>query len=339
MVVAWLAGCASPAYYWQAARGQWQLSHAGQPVSALLADPQTDAELRAQLQTARDVVAFAGETLMLPADGAYQRYVRTGRDAVTWTVIATPEFSLAPETWCHLVAGCVAYRGYFDEDAARRFAAGQSRRGRDAAVFPVPAYSTLGWLDDPLLDTMLRGDPLTLAATVIHELAHRRLYVSGDAAFSERYARFVEEAGIEAWLAGLPPAEAERLRGQWRRRLAQREAATAALVDARRSLERIYAAPDPPDAMQARKRAVFDALVRELDAVAPPAEAWVSANPNNAHVAMAGLYEAAGCPFEMLFETAGGDWQRFHALVEERAALDDAARAKWLEAPCPATHR
>ena len=62
------------------------------------------------------------------------------------------------------------------------------------------AYSTLGWFEDPLLDTMLRYSDEQLAAVIFHELAHQQLYLRGDTAFNESYASFVEEVGVTLWL-------------------------------------------------------------------------------------------------------------------------------------------
>ena len=40
-----------------------------------------------------------------------------------YTAAAAPPLSLTLKTWCFPVAGCVGYRGYFDEAAARRLLA------------------------------------------------------------------------------------------------------------------------------------------------------------------------------------------------------------------------
>ena len=113
---------------------------------------------------------------------------------------AAPEFSLAAKKWCFPVAGCVPYRGYFEREKALRSADKLRGKGLDVAVSPVTAYSTLGWFDDPLLDTMLQASDQQLAATIIHELSHQRLYVEDDTSFNEAYASFVAYAGVRAWL-------------------------------------------------------------------------------------------------------------------------------------------
>ena len=93
-----------------------------------------------------------------------------------------------------------AYRGYFSEDAARRQAQKLRAKGLDVAVGGIPAYSTLGRFDDPVLNTMMRWSDVDLVATIFHELAHQVLYVTGDTSFNESFASAVEEFGMQRWL-------------------------------------------------------------------------------------------------------------------------------------------
>src|SRR6202007_3049550 len=84
-----------------------------------------------------------------------------------------------------------------------------SGQGDDTYVGGVPAYSTLGWFDDPILNTMMRWDDDALDSTIFHELAHQKNYVKNDNAFNESYATFVQQEGLRQWRAarGLPPGE------------------------------------------------------------------------------------------------------------------------------------
>lgn len=82
---------------------------------------------------------------------------------MVWNVVATPEFSVQPLEWCFPIAGCVADRGYFNEKAAKDFAADLKTRERDVVVGGVPAYSTLGHIADPLLNTVIGYGQLDLS--------------------------------------------------------------------------------------------------------------------------------------------------------------------------------
>ena len=133
--------------------------------------------------------------LGLPRNGSYTRYTDLGRPFVVWNVFAAPALSLEPREWCFPVAGCVSYRGYFDEADAKAEAARLAGLGFDVYVSGVPAYSTLGWFDDPLLSSFVRYPDTALARLVFHELAHQVVYVRDDSTFNESFATAVEEAG------------------------------------------------------------------------------------------------------------------------------------------------
>ncbi len=176
-------------------------------VSRLLDSGTLEPGLESELKLSRELLRFAAVDLDLPVSDSYTQFVRTGQDAITWNVVAAPEFSLMPKRWCFLVSGCVPYRGYFKQADAEKFAGKLAKKNFDIAVSPAIAYSTLGWFDDPLLDTMLRYNEEQLAAFIFHELAHQRLYIKGDTAFNEAYASFVEEAGVRLWLESTGQAE------------------------------------------------------------------------------------------------------------------------------------
>jgi predicted aminopeptidase len=158
-------------------------------------------------------------------------------DYVVWNVFAAPEFSLEPKTWCFPVAGCVAYRGYFDEQDAQRKAARLREDGFDVAVGGVPAYSTLGRFDDPVLNTMMRWQDTDLVATMFHELAHQALYIKDDSAFNESFATAVADIGLERWLLGRGK-QADLEAHVERRRV--REQLVAIITAARKDLQTLY---------------------------------------------------------------------------------------------------
>ena len=195
-----LSSCQSLTFYHQAITGQSELLLKRVSVESLVNAPDTDPELRLRLLFARQVVEFA-EREGLPVTGAYESYVETGRRYVVWNVFAAPTLELQLVTSCFPVAGCVSYRGYFKEEAARNYAARLKQDGYDVYVGGVTAYSTLGWFDDPLLDTFLFQRDEYLAALLFHELAHRLLYIKDDTRFNESLATSVEQVLLQKWLS------------------------------------------------------------------------------------------------------------------------------------------
>jgi predicted aminopeptidase len=314
-----LSGC----YYVHLAEGQMEMNRSRVPITDVIARPDTDPALRGRLELAARARDFAMTELGLPDNGSYRTYADLGRRYVTWNLFAAPEFSVRPKRWCFPISGCVAYRGYFEEERATRAAGKLRARGYDVYVAPSIAYSTLGHLRDPVTNTMLRYGDTELAAFIFHELAHQAAYAPGDSDFNEAFANVVEGEGIRRWLAR-EEASAE-LASFLALRERQREAASI-LIDARRRLAGLYAAGIPPDAMRERKALEFSRLREALAAGGHTA----SGDFNNARLVAVATYERCVPAVRAELDRLGNDLGAFYAAMGALAD-DDEARA----ALCP----
>ncbi|WP_416396828.1 aminopeptidase [Allohahella sp. A8] len=201
VVIFQLNSCQQFSYYFQATEGQLALLWQRESIESMLQRPDLELALADKLRLVKSARRFAVEVLDLPVDQAYGTYVALPRRHVVWNVQAAGEFSVRSHEWCFPVAGCVAYKGYFEEDMARRSAAELSAAGLDVYVRGVDAYSTLGWFDDPVLSSFIHYADHSLVALLFHELAHRKLYVSGDTSFNESWATAVQIMATERWAA------------------------------------------------------------------------------------------------------------------------------------------
>jgi predicted aminopeptidase len=275
-----LGGCDTLAYYGQAVSGQFGILAAAKPVGALLQDPATPEALRAKLETARRIRDFASRELALPDNDSYRSYAELGRPYAVWNVFAAPELSVSPKEECFPITGCVAYRGFFSEQAARRHADRLRAQGLDVYVGGVPAYSTLGWFNDPLLSTFIRYPDSQLARLVFHELAHQVVYAPDDTTFNESFAVAVEEEGVKRWLKSEGRvAELE----AFRKAQARRQALADDVKAARSRLAALYREPLPQAEIRARKKAEFDRLRAAWPGIVP-------LEPNNAFLVSIALY-------------------------------------------------
>ena len=187
-----LSGCGTVGYYSQIITGHMKIVMGKESVEKIVANEETDDLTRQRLQLALRAREFAIKELALPDTKSYTTFYDTGRDFVTWNVVAAPEFSFSPKTWCFPVAGCVSYRGYYAEADAKAYADSLAADGgMDVAVGGATAYSTLGWFSDPLLNTMLNRSESGLVALLFHEMAHQKIYVGDDSKFNESFAGFV----------------------------------------------------------------------------------------------------------------------------------------------------
>jgi len=297
-----ISGC----YYMQAARGQLDVMSKREPIDELIEAPDTPEELAARLRLVSEARQFAIDELLLPDNDSYRSYADLGRDYVVWNVFAAPEFSLDPKTWCFPIAGCVAYRGYFSEDAARRKADQLAEDGLDVAVGGVPAYSTLGRFDDPVLNTMMHWEDADLVATIFHELAHQVLYVKNDSAFNESFATTVEEIGIERWLTSRDQGGDF---NDYNERRERREKTMDTIAAARSDLEKLYASSKAAQEMRRAKETRLAQLANEL-----PAELEIDLN--NARLASMSLYQSRVPEFRALYEKCERELRCFYDQAE-----------------------
>ncbi|HUG79955.1 MAG TPA: aminopeptidase [Burkholderiales bacterium] len=289
------------------------------PVDEWLADPRTEPALRERLETARRIRDFASRRLGLPDNGSYTSYAELGRPYVVWNVFAAPRFSVEPKKECFPFTGCVAYRGFYSQDEAQRHAARLREQGYDVHVGGVPAYSTLGWFDDPLLSTFMRYPETQVARLVFHELAHQVAYAKNDTTFNESFAVVVEEVGVRRWLkqegrlAELASFQAAQAR---KREFASRVKQT------RERLAELYRSDLPQEAMLAAKRAAYEQLRAAYPRIVP-------AEANNAFLLSIALYTDLVPAFESLLAESGS-LEKFYERVKRLAATERSIRDPWL---------
>jgi predicted aminopeptidase len=318
LLLTFLAGCDTLSYYGQAVSGHLEIMNAARPVDDWLADPATPAALRKRLELAQRIRRFASAQLALPDNRSYTKYAELHRPFAVWNVFAAPEFSVSPKRECFPVTGCVAYRGFFSEKDARAHAGQLKSQGYDVYVGGVPAYSTLGWFDDPLLSTFIGYSEPQLARLVFHELAHQVVYAPHDTAFNESFAVTVEQEGVKRWL------EAEGRAGDleaFRTAQARRERFASEVKETRARLATLYAEGLPEDQMRQKKAEEF-ARLRALYPAAVPAE------PNNAFLVSVALYTELVPDFEKLLHESGGSLEAFYAKVKELAKAGGFKRPK-----------
>jgi predicted aminopeptidase len=318
-----LSGCGT-AYVAQAAKGQLQILTERRPIAKVIADPDTDPVLRRRLATVREAREFASSELGLPNNKSYTSYADLGREFVVWSVVATTEFSVDPLEWCFPVVGCVEYRGYFREASAEKFAARLRDDGYDTIIGGVPAYSTLGKFNDPILNTMMGYGDDELASILFHELSHQLVYIPDDSSFNEAFAVAVEREGLARWLRR-HGREADLGKYVTRR---ERQAASIGIVRKYRDeLAALYREPLPPAEMRARKADAFARLrdeVRDLDArhgLKSRFAEELAGPPNNARLASFATYFDCVPGFERLLAAHDHDLGRFYEAVRALAKL------------------
>lgn len=319
-----LTSCSTVDYYAQAVHGHLALMAAARPVDEVRADPATPEALAQRLRAAQQMRAFAASELGLPDNSSYTRYADLGRPYPVWSVVAAPEFSLTLKSWCYPVVGCATYRGYFDLAAAEAAARALREQGYEVNIQGVPAYSTLGWFADPLLNSFVNRGEGALAGLIFHELAHQVVYVPGDSAFNESFATAVEREGVRRWMDAHGTPEQ---RAAWADYQVRRQQFLDLLRATRAELAALYASGLPPEVMRARKARILADLQSEYAALRtrwggwPGYDRFFAQAPGNAHLGAVATYNDLVPGFEALLAAEEGDLPRFYARVRELASL------------------
>jgi predicted aminopeptidase len=339
IAIAVAAGCSTVGYYAQSIQGHFAMLRAARPIPEIMADPATATPLKQRLQRAERIRAFASQELALPDNRSYRSYADLQRPFVVWNIFATRELSLELKQWCYPVVGCAGYRGYFDRAAADRAAEHLRAESYEVNVAGVPAYSTLGWFADPLLNTFIGGNEGQLAGLVFHELAHQVVFVGGDTTFNESFATAVEREGVRRWLAAHGDDASRKAYAEFAQR---RREFLDLLLKYRALLEVSYRSVEPVDVKRARKQQLFAQLQQDYAALR---ESWdgfagydrfFAQGLTNAHLASVGAYNDWVPAFNALLAKANGEFPRFYGDVKLLGAMPKEQRDSALRSLVPA---
>lgn len=330
-------GCTQLGYFVQAAQGQLSLMAQARPIDDWLADPGAADKLKVRLSRVKEIRRFAAHSLGLPDNGTFTTYAELKRPYVLWNIVATPALSLQARQWCFPIAGCVNYRGYYSKEEAQIYAAALRSENYDVQVSGVPAYSTLGWFDDPVLSTFVEYPEAELARLMFHELAHQVAYAPGDSRFNESFAVAVEEVGVERWLDTYGD---EKMRAGYRAQTARKQDFLALLLKTRQALQANYASAASDRLKNTGKAQIFQAMQDEYRRLKQGwggyagYDRWFAEPLNNAHLALVATYHDFVPGFRALLRQEK-DLGKFYAAVRTLSALDQQQRHQRLAGLVP----
>jgi predicted aminopeptidase len=264
-----LSAC-SPIYVIRAGVEEAKILSRRRPIARVIEDPATAPETRRKLALVLQARDFAEHALDLDVGGSYTTYSWVESDTLLLVVTASEKTRFRAHTWWFPIVGHVPYKGYFNFDAAFSEAERLEQAGFDVQVRPSSAFSTLGWFNDPVLNTLLRYDDVSLVNTVIHELLHNTIYIPSRIAFNESFANFIGERGAIEFFCNREGENAPRCinaRNAWADNLRYAAFLSSLVAD----LEALYSRDDLDRATKlARREVVFDeARERFMEEVEP----------------------------------------------------------------------
>jgi predicted aminopeptidase len=328
-----LCSCSTVKFYTQAIGGQSEIWHKSRPNAEALADPTVAERVKQRLRLIEELRIFAASDLHLPSK-SFGKYCDLKRPYVVWVVYAAPEFSVEGKTWWYPLVGSLKYRGFFAEKDARQEAIQLKKQGYDVFMGGVEAYSTLGYLADPVLNTFLHRSDGELAELIFHELTHAKVFIPGDTDFNEAFATANGQEGVRRWmhsknnLSGLREYEAH---------LKKSRESVHLMLSTREKLKAVYARTyrSVETERQAKQR-VFDSMLRQAQAISPHVRFNIHHAPkfwNNARINTVATYYTLVPGFEQLLKEKGGDLEAFHREVASMRKLNNEERMKILGTP------
>ena len=318
-------GC-SPGYVLRAGWEEAKILSARRSIHDVVHDTTTPIEVRDKLRLVQDAREFAVHSLDLEAGNTFQSYVELDRDTLLMVVNAAYEFRLAWKTWWFPIVGHMPYKGYFDFDRAYAEAEKLRAGGYDTWVRPASAFSTLGWLPDPLMSTTLRADSLGIVETVIHEITHTTFFPTGQARFNESFANFVGHRGaIEFFCDAVRDAElCDSARDRWHDMRVFGRFFHSVLDP----LQELYESEAPAEEMRADKQRVLREAAERFESEVQAefrSGRYGGLDPervNNAWLLSRMLYYTRLDDFEDLYERKGDLRTAIHSLIEAADVAD-----------------
>lgn len=307
--------------------GQARVLWAQQPIAKVEALPSTPTPLRESLRTVARARVHAA-SLGLDVGHHYTSYVQWEEGPILTTVVMTRPGSVEIAPFSYPLVGELPYKGFFSAEAANEMASKARREGFDVCVSGVEAYSTLGWLDDPVTTPMLKRPEGPLVELLVHELVHTNVFVHGDPDFNESVATFIGQEASVDFFEDPVERKRERARIENSRRLA------ASLLAFRQEVADLYA-EDPAPATRSRRRAEREAHYRErlaqFDLLDRDPEIRQriarTIRLNDACLALHGTYTTDLPKHERVLDALGGDLSQFVAHLQSAAGRENPREA------------
>ena len=314
--------------------GHSELLEQREAVSEILLKKETTVKLRNLLEKSQEIREFSVKELKLPDNDSYRMYADLKRRYAVWNVVAAEEFSIDPKKWCFLFVGCLSYRGYFSKEDAQAYADELKKEGYDVFLAGANAYSTLGWFDDPLLNTMMYKSEARRAGIIFHELAHQVVYIDDDSAFNEAFATTVEEEGIRRWFIKNNQIS------QYQEYLVNKkrdEELNALLQKTRVQLGALYKKPMRSKEKKDAKANIFTAMKLEYQKLKSSwngydaYDEWMSQDLNNAHLLLIATYNELLPSFKAMLKNEQNNLQQFYIAAERLGQMNKKDRKVYLQ--------
>jgi predicted aminopeptidase len=169
------------------------------PVEEVLNDENASPQWKEKILFIQEVKDYGEKKLGLRKTENYSKFIEV-KGPLLYVLTACEKDRLQPHTWNFPITGRVTYKSFFDKNGVLKEKQSLERKGFDTFIQRAAAYSTLGWLKDPILSSMMKWNDVALANLILHEMAHATFYLKNETDFNEQLATFIGNRGAIVFL-------------------------------------------------------------------------------------------------------------------------------------------
>jgi predicted aminopeptidase len=189
------------AYFWMQAKGGLDVAFNTRKISELIADPSIADSTKKRFAFVDEIKKFGKDSLGLNIpDKNYTTYYEQKGKPLVYVLVVTEPFNLKNISFDFPVIGSFEYKGFFELEKAKIEELKYKKVGYDTQINEASAYSTLGYLPEPILSSMLWRKDGNLANLLLHEMTHSTVFIKNDHELSENLANFIGDLGAEKFL-------------------------------------------------------------------------------------------------------------------------------------------
>jgi len=193
-VSSFITGCGKLLYLSKLGWHQSYITFHSVPIQEVLKDERVAGDAKEKIRFIQEVKRFGEEKLGLTKTKSYSKYFEA-KGPILHVITASQKDCLLLYHWDFPITGRVTYKSFFTKKDVLKEKQCLEAKGYDTFVQEAGAYSTLGWLKDPIFSSMLQWDEATLANLILHEMTHGTIYFKGQTDLNEQAATFVGNRG------------------------------------------------------------------------------------------------------------------------------------------------
>ena len=248
------------------AKGQLTIVNNSIPFQELLSDRSSPISTKQKIKLIREIKGFAVDSLGLSNSSSYSSIFLDKKDSILLTITACAPLSFQPKEWSFPILGEVPYKGYFNPNKAQRELQQLKEQGYDIQAYYPAAWSTLGWLNDPILPGMLNYSDGRLAELIIHEMCHSTIFVKSDIKFNENLANFIGKQGALQFLIDKYGIHSQHYQ-KYLNKLADDNTFSNYMNSGFIQLDSLYRSNQPKELLLSEKERIINRIVSEVDSL------------------------------------------------------------------------